>query len=142
MSHKLEDIEKKNIHKLPDGYFDQLPQVIQSRVANRKTVMDRPWTVPTLKWALASITLLVAGYLVLFSDKDTPTPEQLLSEVETEYLIDYLAMSDITTDEIVEGLDFNEIEVVFDNSPTDLFDSPDLRDLENFLDDDFEINEL
>ena len=83
------------------------------------------------------------SYLIFFdSEKTLTTPEELLAEVETEQLINYLALSDITTEEIVENLDFKEIDLVFESAQSDLFESPELDELEYFLEDGFEVNEL
>ena len=143
MSKKLGNIEKKNIYDVPDGYFDQLPAVIQSKAVTKTKIEYRLWTAPATKWALASAFVLVIGYFALFNNEDhSRTPEALLAEVETQQLIDYLTLAEITADETIEDLDYNEIDFVFDSSPTDLFDDPPLEDLEYFLEGDIEVNEL
>lgn len=143
MSRKLEDIDKKNVHKIPDGYFDALPGVIQSRVAAERASSRRPSVAPSLKWALASIAMLAVGYFVFFrSTSPAATPEELLAQVETQQLIDYLAVSDITTEEIIEGLDPNEVDLVLESTQSDLLNAPDLEELEYFLEDGFEVSEL
>jgi hypothetical protein len=60
---KLEDISKKNIFEVPDGYFEKLPGIIQARVAKPEST---PWFVPTLKFALPIVAVLASWHLLVF----------------------------------------------------------------------------
>jgi hypothetical protein len=101
---KLEDIPKKEIFNVPEGYFDKLPMQIQSRVAGRE---KRHFTfVGSLKYALPIVTLLVVGIFWFY-----PTQQQdstaMLATVNTEDLVAYLNESDLSTDDVLESIDFN-----------------------------------
>jgi len=117
---KLEDINKKNIYSVPDKYFDQLPKRIQSRVNEEKPVN---WL--SLNWSLSyklalpvAAVLLMVFYFGNFNNQSKVDAGALLAEVSTEDIIAYLDYTDITTDEIVEVIDINEIELeLYKDSP-------------------------
>ena len=44
---KLDDIPRTNIYEVPDGYFEGLPTIIQSRLS------DQNQRNPSFRWALA-----------------------------------------------------------------------------------------
>jgi hypothetical protein len=60
----LEGMEKKNIHSVPDGYFDKLPYSIQERIAAHK----KPWferqQLSPVKYALGGIAVLVLAIFI------------------------------------------------------------------------------
>lgn len=99
---KLEDISKKNIFEVPEGYFEKLPGMIQARVASPQ---PRSFVVPVLKFAGPALAVLVAG-IVWFSQPSTLTEE--LDGIQTEQLIAYLADSDLQTDDLVEAVTWSE----------------------------------
>lgn len=118
---KLEDIKKKNIYTVPDKYFDQLPTRIQSRVNDKKPVLG-----VRLNWKLAlKVTVpVVAVVMILFyfgiatMRNSTLSSEELLAQVSTDDLIAYLETTDITADEIIEEVDFTNIDLDFyENGP-------------------------
>lgn len=112
---KLEDIKKKNIYSVPDRYFDQLPTRVQSRVNEKKPVLGL-----SLNW---NLTLRVAGpilavvlivfYFGINNNYTGQSTDDLLAQVTTEDLIAYLETTDITTDDIIEGLDFSTVDLDF-----------------------------
>ena len=106
---KLEDIPKKQFFNVPDGYFDRLPAQIQSRIASHKGD-TRHYSV--LRYALqyALPVLLVAAVLFYYSSK-SPGPESILASVETADLINYLQEAGLTTDDVLENIDFNSHEL-------------------------------
>ena len=83
---KLEDLSKENIFKVPDGYFEKLPGIIQARVAKPE---PRVWFVPAFKFALPVVVLLVAAAFWLTSREGASLEDQL-SEIQTEQLLVYL----------------------------------------------------
>ena len=110
---KLEEINKKNIYKVPDQYFDQLPMRIQSRVDAQKPVNRF-----TFSWNFAAKIAVPAMVLLLFyfgidNSNTGQSTEQLLAMVDTEDIIAYLETTDITTDEILEQIDLSTIELDF-----------------------------
>lgn len=102
---KLEEIKRKNIHKVPEGYFDELPLRIQSRINSEKA--SKPSYVFNIRpvWGMAAAAmLLIIGYLIYPADI-APTANSLLSEVDSEALIDYLEMENVSTDDILASID-------------------------------------
>lgn len=139
---KLEDINKKNIHQVPDKYFDELPLKIQSRIQQES--VSKTWVFTYgLRYALPALLLLIVSIYLITQPKVNESPEQLLAEVSTEELISYLEASDITTEEIMESIEISEFEFEFKTSDTDLIDDLDFSDEElDALINDFETEDI
>ncbi len=101
---KLEDISKENIYKVPEGYFDKLPGVIQARVAKPES---KGWFVPVFKIALPAIALVVAVSIWFTSPQEASFEDQL-NEIQTEQLLAYLEESEIPADLITEEITWSE----------------------------------
>jgi len=97
---KLEDIPKKEVFNVPEGYFDKLPGVIQARVAKPQSESSPVWGF-ALRYALPTVILLVVGIVWFNQTHQVVDAEQLLSSIETEDLVAYLNDSDITTEELL-----------------------------------------
>ena len=108
---RLEDIPKKEIFTVPDGYFENLPSVIQARIANEIKIEEKnPAFGFALKYALPAVVILIA--LTLWFRMGTQpvknvNAESLLASIQTEDLVAYLNESDLTTDEVLESVEFN-----------------------------------
>ncbi|WP_456462275.1 hypothetical protein [Reichenbachiella sp.] len=104
----IESLERKSIHQVPDGYFEDLPLKIQTRINNQKEPTSPAFiTRMQLVWSLsAAIAIFLIGW-ILYPQDTSPTAEQLLASIETEDLIDYLYEEDISTDEIIASVDEN-----------------------------------
>lgn len=101
---KLEDIPKKNVFKEPEGYFDELPGIIQSRIVKEET---KPFGIPSfglvLRYALPLLAVGIALFLIFRqSDPMSSNPEELLASVDAEALSSYLIESDLTTEELLD----------------------------------------
>lgn len=108
---KLDDIPKKNIYEVPEGYFDKLPTVIQSRIAQQDGGRS-PFFSFSLRFALPALALvIIVGVWLLNSSEDDVNAEQLLASVDTSELVAYLEESDITTDELLETVSLNQDDV-------------------------------
>jgi hypothetical protein len=111
---KLEDIPKKEVFDVPEGYFEKLPGMIQSRVSN-PGAFSRPAWVYGLRYALPAVILLAVTIFWFNRPTGDGSPEGLLASVQTEELVAYLNDTDLTTDELLEqvhldGTDASEIE--------------------------------
>ena len=97
-----------------------------------------------IKYAVpALLVVILAGYYAFVNEQEQlKSAVELLSEVETDELVEYLAYSEITTEEILEIVELNEIDFEFENEETDLLNDSDLDDLEYVLDEFSENNEL
>ncbi|MDH4089410.1 MAG: hypothetical protein OEV74_02875 [Cyclobacteriaceae bacterium] len=113
---KLEEIPKKEVFNVPEGYFDKLPGIIQARVtAPDKRIFIRPAFSFTLRYALPVIVIFTLGIFWFVRQGETATAESILATIETEDLVAYLYSSDLTTDELLDNVsldtyDANKIE--------------------------------
>jgi hypothetical protein len=105
---KLEDISKKEVFTVPDGYFDTLPGVIQARVA---TQSRRRELLPSFSWKVAvpAVMVLAAGIFWLTGPAEPTDAESILAAVATHDLVAYLNDSDdVSVDEVLESVEFND----------------------------------
>ncbi len=106
---KLDDIPKKNIFEVPDGYFDRLPMKIQARVET----VNQTHTSPV--WSLAiryALPIVIAGFaLVYFLKPKAYETEELLASISNEHLVAYLQESDISESDLLEIANFNEMDI-------------------------------
>jgi hypothetical protein len=105
---KLENIPKKQNFEVPDRYFEKLPGIIQSRVAQQHKEtswgLDRRFA---LRFAVPFVIFLTAGLFWYNHSQMDKSAENILASVQTEDLITYLSESDFTTDELLEDVQFN-----------------------------------
>lgn len=102
---KLEDLPKKEIFDVPEGYFEKLPGTIQARIAEGKQRESRVALRYAFQYALPLVILVTIG-LVWFentSSSNQSPAELLLAEIQTEDLVTYLDDTDMTTDELLEN---------------------------------------
>jgi len=105
---KLEEIPKKHFFQAPENYFDHLPVRIQKRIAaGEKTYFRKPAFRYALQYALP--LLLLAA--IIFYSSPVPNAESILASVETGDLIQYLQESGLTTEDVVENIQFTNAEV-------------------------------
>lgn len=104
---KLEDLSRKNIFKVPDGYFEKLPGIIQARVAKPE---PKTWFAPALKFAMPVVALVIA-ITIWYNSGQGVSLEDQLNEIQTEQLIAYLEANDMTEDFSTEEVTFSEDEL-------------------------------
>lgn len=105
---KLENIPKKEIFSVPDGYFDTLPGKIQARISMETPAREQGFALRyKLQYVLPVVVLLAAGIFWIAGANKTDDPETLLASVQTEALMTYLSESDLTTEDILETIEFN-----------------------------------
>ena len=105
---KLEDIPKKQNFEVPEGYFEKLPGIIQSRVTQPHK--ERSWGLDyrfALRFAVPAVILLAIGIFWYSRSPMDKSVENILASVQTEDLITYLSESDFTTDELLEDVQLN-----------------------------------
>jgi hypothetical protein len=133
---KLEDIPKKTPFQVPDGYFDQLPTVIQSRMAKGVKAPRAGTLSLSLKFALPIVALVVAG---IFWFRPASSPENPLEGIDTEQIALYLGNTElIDIEEIHDNDGFTKQELdqledtIYSNmeySNEDMLDDIDLDNL-------------
>lgn len=132
---KLEDIPKKNIFEVPEGYFDKLPLQIQARLEAKNPVpQELPWLRYSLRYVLPMLVFALA-VIFLFKPK-VDEVEKLLASVSTEEMVAYLESNALTTDELLDSYDFDEASAeaieqeVYFSFDFDTDDINELQDLE------------
>ncbi|MEX1240820.1 MAG: hypothetical protein WEB30_13935 [Cyclobacteriaceae bacterium] len=123
---KLEDIPKKQIFSVPEDYFDKLPAEVQSRIP--ATPVDTPGR-PVFRYALQyALPLIVIATILFFYIRPEADATSILATVDAEDLINYLHDSPMTTEDILENVDFytGDLEAI-ENEVYDL----ELRDLDD-----------
>ena len=135
---KLEDIPKKHPFNAPEGYFDKLPGVIQSRIAQESGVKEStPYFRFALRYALPVVVLAIAAVIYLMPQKQNDV-DSLLASVSTEAMVIYLEESELTTDELLNNwilddasVEAIEAEVYFNLNDLENIDDLDI-DFDNF----------
>ncbi|WP_422359013.1 hypothetical protein [Reichenbachiella sp.] len=119
----IESLERKSIHQVPDGYFDELPLKIQSRITEQQEVSS-PIFIPRMQmvWSMtAAIAIFLIGWF-FYPQNTKPSTEQLLASIDSEALIEYLYEEDISTDEILAAIDESYILEELETIETEIID--------------------
>ncbi len=111
---KLEEIPKKSVFEVPEGYFDRLPGIIQARVAPIAIGAKREpqWVLYFrfgLKYALPVLFVGVASFFFL-NNPQTLSAEELIASVDSAHLVAYLEDSDLNSDDLLEIVPLNQEE--------------------------------
>lgn len=103
----IESLDRKNPHQVPDGYFDELPLKIQSRINNQQASSRGIHVIRMqLGWSLtAAVVIFLLGWFWYPDQGVSPTADDLLAGVDSADLIEYLYEEDISTDEILASID-------------------------------------
>ena len=110
---KLDDIPKKQNFEVPEGYFEKLPGIIQSRVTQQ--TKERIWVLDVrfaLRFAVPVVILLAVGIFWYGQSHMEKSVENILASVQTEDLITYLSESDFTTEELLEDAQLNSQDAI------------------------------
>lgn len=104
---KLDEISKNHPFQVPDGYFERLPMDIQARIEARSTQkISKPYFRYALQYALPALVLIITA--VFYLKPDAPSADSMLASVSTEELMVYLQETDISTDELIETMPFDD----------------------------------
>jgi hypothetical protein len=106
---KLEDIPKKQVFNVPDGYFEHLSSTIQARVAEREPQRATAFfTLPVVvRYALPALVLAAIGVFWFQNNPSQKDAESILASVSTEDLVAYLNDSEVSTEELMNAADFD-----------------------------------
>lgn len=123
---RLDDLKKEIPFSVPEGYFEKLPQIIQSRIPSepiRKPMVGWSWQRSVaLASAMALILVLV---WVTVPERQGSLGQEPLSNVSDASIVDYLE------DQNISYYDLSEHKVVqkaFDTDSTVLFYLDDMDD--------------
>lgn len=129
--YRLEDIKKQQVFtEPPEGYFDRLPGIIQAQTANKPVRRPQLYWVRVLRLVpLAAVVVLIALYSGLLDKKESgPGLDELLSEVTTDEIIQYLEDLDLTNEEILEEVDLMALSSEFEDLQDRLIDNLNIED--------------
>lgn len=102
---KLDEIPKKNPFNAPEGYFDKLPGIVQSRIeAERPVSRTQVYLRFTLRYALP-VFVLVAASIFWFRTENTVEFETELAAIDVQDLEFYLEGTDNPAYELIETAD-------------------------------------
>jgi len=129
------ETSKKLPFEVPDRYFELLPSVIQNKTQESKKSKEVAFGFgrQQLKWALipAAIAIFIVGRIFLFpSSIETSNTDELIAQVSSQDLIAYLEMSDLSTEEIINMVDFEDMDLEFENTESDMLDELNFSDEE------------
>jgi len=142
---KLEYISKKETFSVPDGYFDTLPTIIQAKAieSTKKSFVFN--TSMALKFALPSlIFVMLVGYFGYKYQSGSISAdaniEQMLADISTEEMVEYLNQSDLSSEDFLELVSFDgeqiddfsvDLENISDEELDLLMENFNIEDLEN-----------
>ncbi len=132
---RLEDLKKRQVlSEPPEGYFDRLPGIIQSKTAHkaktgRKAARQVYWIRALKLVPVAALLVIIALYSGIFTANDVnPDFEELLSQVSTEEIVLYLEELDISNEEILEGVDIKALSMELENVDDPLMENLEIED--------------
>ncbi len=138
---KLEEIPKKEVFNVPEGYFENLPGIIQARVAKQnKSEAVRPVLTYALQYAFPVIAFFALGLFWFISKNEAPTAESILASIQTEDLVAYLDEADLTTEELLDDVTLSVEDAIEIEGAVFEFELDD-ENVEDFLDE-IDINSL
>lgn len=136
---KLSDINKKNIFETPDGYFENLPSIIQSKAVKpfENWSLRTLFETPVFRYAVAAVVLLIT-FFIGFQNLTTNTDENVnYATISSDEIHDYLVASDFNEYEILEIAQENNIQIIetktLEITTETLDEEVDLEDLEEFM---------
>jgi hypothetical protein len=93
---KLNDIPKRNVHQVPDGYFDRLPMRVMERTAAREQVTAASWLTTLWRHARYTVAPLILLFLFagiyFFNLQQEPIYTRVpVATLNEEEIIDYLS---------------------------------------------------
>ncbi len=109
---KLENIPKKDIFTVPDGYFDNLPGKIQARITGESARPENRFIFRyKLQYALPLIALMAIS-IFLFTNRPAETDvDALLASVETEALVAFVNETDLISYDLFDNTELSNSEV-------------------------------
>lgn len=113
---RLDDLKKETPFVVPDGYFENLPQIIQSKIPNKTA--RRPliqWTWQRAAGLITAMSFILVMVWVTFPERQGSLGQEPLSKISDASIISYLE------DQNISYYDLSEHQVVqkaFDTDST------------------------
>jgi hypothetical protein len=108
---KLEDIPKKPIFDVPEGYFDQLPGKIQARISVDQGREPSFVFRYKFQYVIPVLIILAVGLIWVLKPQPANDVDSLLASVDTESMVAYLNDSELTTEDVIEEVDFSSTDI-------------------------------
>jgi len=123
---KLNDIEKTQHFKVPDGYFDELQNDVLNKIdaeANpkEKIIPFRAFYAVAASIALVAVSIFTLWYFSTASRGVDSSYNEILSEVSDDDIIAYLEYSDVSYSEIGYYV-YDDSEMQEKEDPTEFFE--------------------
>lgn len=113
---QLDDLKRNVPFEVPEGYFEELPSIIQSRlpvIPEKRPLVSWSWQRSTaLVGAMSLIFMLI---WITFPERQGPLGNEPLSEVSNEAILEYLAQENISYYDLSEN---NVIQSAFQTDST------------------------
>ena len=91
---QLEDIERKHLFSAPDGYFDELPSIIQSKIPTKEVEVSWFSARKVATWSAAA-SVLVGLFWVTLPLRQGPMEPDSLVAVSDDAIVEYLHTQDM-----------------------------------------------
>ncbi|PSR53241.1 hypothetical protein AHMF7605_06710 [Adhaeribacter arboris] len=134
---KLEDLPKSNLYRVPDNYFEKLPNGIMARVTAQVPAAATPWWSTIFneyRPAFASIFLIISFVAAFqFSQKQPGDFTYNLSNISQQEALEYVLIQDNLESRDIAELNLADTDLAADFSnitPTDILESVDEQQLE------------
>lgn len=106
---KLDDIPKKAVFGAPEGYFDTLPTIVQSRVTESRA-QQKSWAMGwRLAMPLAALVILGVLFWPAPLNKDV-SPNQIVAGLNAEDILDYMQEENLNTEDLLEQIDYSQVD--------------------------------
>lgn len=106
---KLENIPKQETFSVPEGYFENLPAKIQARVSSAKPEAETSFIFRyKLQYVLPAVFFVAFGVFWFTDTRQSADVASMLASIETEDIVTYLNNTEITTEDLLENVEFNE----------------------------------
>ncbi|WP_425391744.1 hypothetical protein [Ekhidna sp.] len=125
MKYKLDDIDKKEVYKVPNGYFEDLPLKIQTRINKEKNAAIKR-SIPSWSLALAASIILIITFIFILPTNNTSSAEEILASVPQGELLAYLDQIELDEYEIASTI--NDGDEIFEFEDPNVLEGIDIND--------------
>lgn len=116
---RLDDLKKETPFVVPDGYFENLPQIIQSRIPNE--VVRKPliqWSWQRSAGLVAAMSFLLVMVWITFPERQGSLGQEPLSSISDASIVTYLEDQDISYYDLSEH---QVVQKAFDTDSTVMY---------------------
>ncbi|MFN8356553.1 MAG: hypothetical protein U0Y10_19020 [Spirosomataceae bacterium] len=102
---RLEDLEKKEVFQVPDRYFDDLPMVIQARIAPKakaEPLFTFSWNTRRTWLSVSTVSLVALLIWITYPARQDSLGEGELSKVSSTEIINYLNQQNISSQDLAD----------------------------------------